>query len=167
MLIWYFSNNLDIFNYVGKLTKQHFSVWLFSNPGDNILFLLKFSEARISELNIPARTFVWWAAQTSALVFAGAVAAIVIFFNQTPAWHCTEMLSTRPYKDFNMRTEDSKVLTVVNEPVSWHRETTLYTVEAPLLAERNSTGSTLYEDQTHHQNKPYFHSIFVNIVWNE
>ena len=52
MLIWYFSNNLDIYDYVGKLPKQHFSVRLFSNPGDNILFLLKFSEARISEWNV-------------------------------------------------------------------------------------------------------------------
>jgi hypothetical protein len=52
MLIWYFSNNLDIYDYVGKLPEQHFSVWLFSNPGDKILFLLKFNEARISEWNI-------------------------------------------------------------------------------------------------------------------
>ena len=52
MLIWYFSNNLDIYEYVVKLPKQHFSVQLFSNPGDKILFLLKFNEARISELNL-------------------------------------------------------------------------------------------------------------------
>ena len=52
MLIWYFSNNLDIYDYVGKLPKQHFSVQLFSNPGDKILFLLKFNEARISEWNL-------------------------------------------------------------------------------------------------------------------
>ena len=52
MLIWYFSNNLYIWYYVGKLPEQHFSVWLFSNPGDNILFLLKFNEARISEWNL-------------------------------------------------------------------------------------------------------------------
>ena len=26
MLIWYFSNNLDIYDYVGKLPEQHFSV---------------------------------------------------------------------------------------------------------------------------------------------
>ena len=52
MLIWYFSNNLDIYDYVGKLPEQHFSVWLFSNLGDKILFLLKFTEARISEWNI-------------------------------------------------------------------------------------------------------------------
>ena len=52
MLIWYFSNNLDIYEYVGKLPEQHCSVWLFSNPGDNILFLLKFDEARISEWNV-------------------------------------------------------------------------------------------------------------------
>ena len=49
MLIWCFSNNLDIYNNVGKLTEQHFSVRLFSNPGDNILLLLKLNEARISE----------------------------------------------------------------------------------------------------------------------
>ena len=52
MLNWYFSNNLDIYDYVGKLTEQYFSVWLISDPGDKILFLLKFKEARISELNI-------------------------------------------------------------------------------------------------------------------
>ena len=52
MLMWYFSNNLDIYDYVGKLPKQHFSVWLFSNPGDKILFMLKFNEARISEWNV-------------------------------------------------------------------------------------------------------------------
>ena len=52
MFIWYFSNNLDINDYVGKLLEQHFSVWLFSNPGDKILFLLKFNEAMISEWNI-------------------------------------------------------------------------------------------------------------------
>ena len=28
------------------MTEQHFSVWLFFNPGDNTLFLLKFNEAR-------------------------------------------------------------------------------------------------------------------------
>ena len=52
MLIWYFSNNLDIYDYVGKLPEHHFSVWLFSNPGDKIIFLLKFNEARISEWNV-------------------------------------------------------------------------------------------------------------------
>ena len=52
MLIWYFFNNLDIYYYIGKLLEQHFSVWLFSNPGDKILFSLKFNEARISEWNI-------------------------------------------------------------------------------------------------------------------
>ena len=52
MLIGYFSNILDIHEYVGKLREQHFSVWMFSNPGDKILFLLKFNEARISEGNI-------------------------------------------------------------------------------------------------------------------
>ena len=51
MLIWYFSNNLDIYEYVGKLPEQHFSVWLFFNSGENILFLLTFNEARISEWN--------------------------------------------------------------------------------------------------------------------
>ena len=52
MLIWYFPNNLDIFDYVGKLPEQHFSVWLFSNPGNKIFILLKFIEARILEWNI-------------------------------------------------------------------------------------------------------------------
>ena len=52
MLIWYFSNNLDIYDYAGKLPEQHFSVWLFSNQGDKILLLLKFNEVRISEWNI-------------------------------------------------------------------------------------------------------------------
>ena len=52
MLIWYFSNNLDIYDYVAKLPEQQFSVWAFSNPGDKILFLLKFNEARISEWNL-------------------------------------------------------------------------------------------------------------------
>ena len=52
MFIWYFSNNLDIYHNVGKLGEQHFSVWLFSRPGDKILFLLKFNEARISEWNV-------------------------------------------------------------------------------------------------------------------
>ena len=56
MLIWYFSNNFDIHDYVGKLPKQHCSEWLFSNPGDKILFLLKFYEARISEWNITKLT---------------------------------------------------------------------------------------------------------------
>ena len=32
--------------------EQHFSVWFFSNPGDNIIFWLKFNEARISEWNL-------------------------------------------------------------------------------------------------------------------
>ena len=47
-----FFNYLDIYDYVGKLPEQHFSVWLFSNPGDKILFLLKFYEARILEWNV-------------------------------------------------------------------------------------------------------------------
>ena len=50
-----FSNKLDIYNYVGKLPEKHFSVWLFSHPGDNILFFLKFNEARILEWNLPKR----------------------------------------------------------------------------------------------------------------
>ena len=58
MLICYFSNNLYIYFYVGKLLEQHFSVCVFSNPGDNILFLLKFNEARISEWNL--RSNVKW-----------------------------------------------------------------------------------------------------------
>ena len=52
MLIWYFSNNLDIYDFVGKLPKQHFNVWLLSNPRDKSLFLLKFNEAKISELTV-------------------------------------------------------------------------------------------------------------------
>ena len=52
MLIWYFSNNLDKYDYVGKLLEQHFCVSLFSNPWTKLLSLLKFNEARISEWNI-------------------------------------------------------------------------------------------------------------------
>ena len=52
MLTWYFSNKLDIYDFVGKMPEQHFSVWLFSNPGDNMLFLLKFNGARISEWHL-------------------------------------------------------------------------------------------------------------------
>ena len=52
MVICNISNHLDIYDYVGKLPEQHFSVWLFSNPGDKIVFLLKFYEARISEWNL-------------------------------------------------------------------------------------------------------------------
>ena len=59
MLFWYFSNNLDIYDYVGKLLEQHFRVWLFSNPGGKILFLLEFNEARISEWNVPAVARSW------------------------------------------------------------------------------------------------------------
>ena len=47
------------YDYVAKLPEQHFSVWLFSNPGDNILFLLKFNEARISEWNIYQTLSIW------------------------------------------------------------------------------------------------------------
>ena len=57
MLIWYFSNDLDKYDYVEKLPEQHFSVWLISNPGDTILFLLKFIEARISEWNVYVQYF--------------------------------------------------------------------------------------------------------------
>ena len=57
MLIWYFSNNLDIYDYVGKLPEEYFSLLLFSNPGDKILFLMKFNEARISEWNVFNATF--------------------------------------------------------------------------------------------------------------
>ena len=52
MLIWYFSNNLHIYDYVGKLPEQNFSVWLFSNPRDQTLFFLKFIEARILVWNL-------------------------------------------------------------------------------------------------------------------
>ena len=52
LLILYFSNNFDIFDYVGKLPEQHITVWLFSNSNlGDILFLL-FNEARISEWNV-------------------------------------------------------------------------------------------------------------------
>ena len=52
MLILDFSNYLDINVYVGKLSEQHFKVWLLFNPGDKILFLWKFYEVRISEWNL-------------------------------------------------------------------------------------------------------------------
>ena len=52
MLIWYCFNNPDIYYCVGKLPEQHFSVWLFSNPGDKTIFLLEFNEARISEWHV-------------------------------------------------------------------------------------------------------------------
>ena len=52
MFILYFFNNLDIYDYVGKLPEQPFSVQLFFNPGYRILFLLKFNDARILELNV-------------------------------------------------------------------------------------------------------------------
>ena len=51
MLNWYFSNNLDIYDYVGKVLAQNFSVWLFSIQGNYFLFLLQFNEARISKWN--------------------------------------------------------------------------------------------------------------------
>jgi hypothetical protein len=41
MLIWHFSMDPDIYNYAGKLPKQHFNVWLFSNPGEKILILVE------------------------------------------------------------------------------------------------------------------------------
>ena len=47
----YFSNHLDIYEYVEKLPEQHFSVWLLYNPGDKIFFLLK-NEARIWEWSV-------------------------------------------------------------------------------------------------------------------
>ena len=50
--MWHFYNNLDIYEYVGKLQEQYFSVWLLTNPGDKVLFLLKFYEASISEWNL-------------------------------------------------------------------------------------------------------------------
>jgi hypothetical protein len=31
----------DMYNYAGKLPKQHFNVWLFSNPGEKILILVE------------------------------------------------------------------------------------------------------------------------------
>ena len=59
MLICFFPNNLDIYCYVGKLPEQHFSVGLFSNPGDKILFLFKFNKARILEWNTYAFSILW------------------------------------------------------------------------------------------------------------
>ena len=59
MLIWYFSNNLDTYDYVGKLPEQCFSVWLFFHPGDKILVLLKLNEARISEWNLTKSDLLW------------------------------------------------------------------------------------------------------------
>ena len=52
MLIRYFYNNLDIYDHIGKLPEQQFSVWLFFKPGDTIFDLLKLNEARISEWNM-------------------------------------------------------------------------------------------------------------------
>ena len=60
MLIWYFSNKLDIYDYVGKLPEEHFNVWLFSNPGDSILFLLKFNEARVEHKSYFLWHFALW-----------------------------------------------------------------------------------------------------------
>ena len=45
-------NYVWLIMYVGKLPKQYFSLWLFSNPGGKIVFLLKFNEARISQWKI-------------------------------------------------------------------------------------------------------------------
>ena len=42
----------DMYNYVGKLPKQHFNVWLFSNPGEKILILVEIFEAKVSEWNV-------------------------------------------------------------------------------------------------------------------
>ena len=50
--VWLFSNNLDIYDHVGKLPEQCSTVWLFPYPGDKSLFLLKFNEAWILELNL-------------------------------------------------------------------------------------------------------------------
>ena len=52
MLVRHFSMDPDINCYVGKLPKQYFNVWLFSNPGDKFLILVEIFEARISEWNI-------------------------------------------------------------------------------------------------------------------
>ena len=43
-----------MYDYDGKLPEQHVSVRMFSNPGETILFLLNFSEARILEWNLCA-----------------------------------------------------------------------------------------------------------------
>ena len=47
-----FSTILTYMNMLENCQKQHFSVWLFFNPGDKTLFCLKFNGARISEWNI-------------------------------------------------------------------------------------------------------------------
>ena len=44
--------HIDINVYVGKFSKQRLNVWLFSNPGDKILFLLRFYKVRILEWKI-------------------------------------------------------------------------------------------------------------------
>ena len=38
MLVLRFSIDFDIYGYYGKLHEQHFKVWVFSYPGENILF---------------------------------------------------------------------------------------------------------------------------------
>ena len=56
MLIWHFSMDPDIYNYAGKLPKQHFNVWLFSNPGEKILILVEIlwsQDLRVEHLQCP------------------------------------------------------------------------------------------------------------------
>ena len=49
---WYSGIFPTILTYIIMLDKCQNNVWLFSNPGDNILFSLKFHEARIPEWNL-------------------------------------------------------------------------------------------------------------------
>ena len=37
VLVWYFSNNPNMYGDFGKLSQQYFNVQMFSNPGGNIL----------------------------------------------------------------------------------------------------------------------------------
>ena len=41
MLFWLFSNIIIYVKIVGKIQDQHFSVWLFSNPGDKVQVLVE------------------------------------------------------------------------------------------------------------------------------
>ena len=41
MLVWHFSIHPEYVAMYGQLPEQHFNVWLFSNPEDNILILAK------------------------------------------------------------------------------------------------------------------------------
>ena len=41
MMFWQFSNMTMYVRVVGKMQNQHFNVWLFSNPVDKVLILVK------------------------------------------------------------------------------------------------------------------------------